>query len=198
VVFQPSGSVRLALGPDAAPAVEGSDVSDVELAFQQACESEFRRVYGYVRYCVGNQDTADDLTAQAFLKALDRLSTFNAKKGPIETWILSVARNVVRDYWRSQRRWLWRPLENELNRPAPEPNPETCILETEQRERLLNAIRALSRREREVLGFKFAAGLTNRAIAGLMGLSENHVGVIVYRAIGTLRNRFVNEEERHA
>lgn len=155
-------------------------------------------MYGYIRYCVGNRDTADDLTAQAFLKALDRLSTFDPKKAPIGTWILSVARNVVRDHRRNQRRWTWLPLGNVWNRASPDPTPETGALDRERHQQLLGALTGLTGREREVLGLKFAAGLTNRAIARVMGLSESHVGVIVYRAVGKLRDRLSAEEIGYA
>ncbi|MFQ6101807.1 MAG: RNA polymerase sigma factor [Anaerolineae bacterium] len=45
----------------------------------------------------------------------------------------------------------------------------------------------LSDRERDLIGLKFAAGLPNRRIAELTGLSENNVGVILYRAVRRLR-----------
>ena len=52
---------------------------------------------------------------------------------------------------------------------------------------LLTALAGLDARERDVLGLKFAARLTNREIARNLGLRESHVGVIVYRALGKLR-----------
>ena len=73
------GGVTVRPVPDvAAPARESLDD---ETAFERAYESEFPRVYGYIRYRVGNGDTADDLTSQTFLKALDRLSTFDPREG---------------------------------------------------------------------------------------------------------------------
>ena len=45
----------------------------------------------------------------------------------------------------------------------------------------------LNQRERELLALKFGAGLTNRAIAGLMSLSESNVGTINNRLMQRLR-----------
>ena len=87
-----------------APVRESLD--DVTL-LERAYEIEFPHVYGYIRYRVGNGDTADDLTSQAFLKALDRLSTFDPAKAELGAWILGIARNVVRDHLRARRRWGW-------------------------------------------------------------------------------------------
>jgi RNA polymerase sigma factor (sigma-70 family) len=172
------------------------DSRDDETAFERAYESEFPRVYGYIRYRVGNGDTTDDLTSQTFLKALDRLSTFDPRKADMGPWLLGIARNLVRDHMRARRRWSWWPLDWLGDRPAPGPTPEQAAIQDEQQQRLLGALRALSERERDVLGLKFAGDLTNRAIAQLTGLGESHVGVIVYRAVGKLRAR-LGEEEAH-
>jgi DNA-directed RNA polymerase specialized sigma24 family protein len=75
------------------------------------------------------------------------LSTFNPKKAPIGTWILSVARNVVRDHRRNQRRWTWLPLGTVWNRASPDPTPETGALERERHQQLLGARRGGGERQ---------------------------------------------------
>ncbi len=84
-----------AMTPASQPAAVAGELPDAETAFERAYESEFPRVYGYVRYRVGNADTADDLTSQAFLRALDRLATFDPRRGELGPWILGIARNVT-------------------------------------------------------------------------------------------------------
>ncbi len=187
-----------AMTPASQPAAVAGELPDAETAFERAYESEFPRVYGYVRYRVGNADTADDLTSQAFLRALDRLATFDPRRGELGPWILGIARNVVRDHVRARRRWGWLPLDWLGERADPEPDPEQGAIRGEQDRQLLVALRGLSDRERDVLGLKFGAGLTNRAIASVTGLGESHVGVIVYRAIGRLRARLEGGEVRRA
>ena len=165
-----------------------------ETSFVVIYEAEFPRVYGYVRYCVRNRDTADDLTSQAFLKALEKLETFDPRRSEIGPWILGIARNLVRDHLRSGRRWKWLALDWLAERPSAEPSPEEAAAGNEERRQLLAAIGALPDRDRDVLGLKFAAGLTNQDIARVTGLGESHVGVIVYRAIRKLRARMGDEE----
>ncbi len=52
---------------------------------------------------------------------------------------------------------------------------------------MLTAVAGLKERERDLIGLKFAGGLTNRRIAELTGLSESNVGIILYRTIRKLR-----------
>lgn len=187
-----SQGLRSVVGSAVAPAT----YPGVEALFSCAYDTEFPRVYGYIRYRVGSRDAADDLVSQTFLKALGRLSTFDPAKGGIGPWLLGIARNVVRDHLRTQRRWGWLPLDRLRDRLSPEPTPEQSAIEAQGLRQLLGAMSGLSDRERDVLGLKFAGGLTNRAIARLTGFGESHVGVIVYRAIGKLRARLGGEEVR--
>ncbi len=128
------GGLTVSQGVRPVPDVEASarESRDDETAFERAYESEFPRVYGYIRYRVGNGDTTDDLTSQTFLKALDRLSTFDPRKADIGPWMLGIARNVVRDHLRARRRWSWWPLDWLGDRPAPGPTPEQAAIQNEQ------------------------------------------------------------------
>ena len=173
-----------------------NDTPDIETAFAAAYETEFPRAYGYIRYRVGRADAADDLVSQTFLKALDRLSTFDPSKGRMGPWLLGIARNVVRDYRRAQWRWGWLPLDRLRDRASVGPNPEQGAMDAQRRQQVLRAVSGLRDRERDVLGLKFAGGLTNRAIAQLTGLGESHVGVIVYRAVGRLRTQLTGRDVR--
>jgi len=65
--------------------------------------------------------------------------------------------------------------------------PEDEHARASDRERLAALVERLPERERELLALKYGAGMTNRAIAELLGLSESNVGTIVHRAVQTLR-----------
>jgi RNA polymerase sigma factor (sigma-70 family) len=61
-------------------------------------------------------------------------------------------------------------------------------------ETLLAHIAYLSEREQEIIGLKFGGGLTNRKISNLLGLTENHVAVVLYRAIRKLRRSLAKSD----
>jgi RNA polymerase sigma factor (sigma-70 family) len=81
------------------------------------------------------------------------------------------------------------PLEHVEPRAGDWPSVEQSLTDRQETEALLAQVAQLSEREQEIIGLKFGGGLTNRKIAALLGLKENHVAVILYRAMRKLRQR---------
>ncbi len=158
-------------------------------AFAGLYDYYFPRVYAYVRYRVTGAQVADDLVSLVFSRALAHLESYDAARGTFAMWLMSIARNAVNDWLRRQKRRPWLSLDLLRDRPASDTPPEETVLRKEQTEHLLRAVATLDDRQRDLLGLKFAAGLTNRRIAELTGLSESNVGVILYRTVRKLRER---------
>ena len=166
--------------------------ADLVAAFQRVCETQLSAVYAYVRYRVLNAEIAEELTAKTFLRALERLETFNPTKGELTPWVFGIARHLIKDHLRAHRRWRWLPIDLLPQRESREPNPELAAVAHEQQRHLAAALGRLPDRDRDLLGLKFAADLTNREIARIAGLRESHVGVLVYRAVGKLRRQLAS------
>ncbi|MBI4677498.1 MAG: sigma-70 family RNA polymerase sigma factor [Elusimicrobia bacterium] len=170
-------------------AEEGTVPEDIGVVYDRF----FPRVYNYMRYRAADRETADDLTSQVFEKVLAKLGSFKPERGPFEAWLFAVARNVVNDHYRGfgWRRWL--SLDAVADRPARESPPDAALVKDESLRSLQAALGRLDGREREILGLKFGAGLTNRAIAAMEALSESNVGVVVFRALKKLREELKGE-----
>jgi RNA polymerase sigma factor (sigma-70 family) len=147
----------------------------------------FRRVYNYARYRCGDGHTADDLTAAIFERAFNRLCDFCPQRGSFGAWLFAMARGIVSHHIRSEYRNHWLPLDEVYEIPDGCPTPEERLISSEVKNCLLVALSHLTDRDRDLLSLKFAARLTNRRIAEITGLSDNNVGIILYRAIHKLR-----------
>jgi RNA polymerase sigma-70 factor (ECF subfamily) len=156
-------------------------------AFASIYDHYFSRVYNYIRYRVQDTDVTDDITAQVFERALSHIGSYRQDKAPFSAWLFAIARNAVNDYLRSQKRWRWLSLDVLWNWSSSEPQPAEVVAKNELQDKLLSAVARLGSRERDLIGLKFAAGLTNRRIAELTGLNENNVSIILYRAVRRLR-----------
>jgi RNA polymerase sigma-70 factor (ECF subfamily) len=147
------------------------------------------RVYKFLRYRVGPDD-AEDLTARVFLKAWTKRHRYRRDLAAFGTWLLVIARNEAIDHLRSRKEH--EPLES-ADPVAAGDRPEERAGRHDDARRLTRFLRALPERERELLALKYGAGLTNRAIAKLSGLTESHVGTLLHRTIESLRRAWREE-----
>jgi RNA polymerase sigma-70 factor (ECF subfamily) len=156
-------------------------------AFAAIYDHYFPKIYNYARYRVQDAQTADDLTAQIFERALRELSSYQPERAPFGAWLFGIARHAIEDHYRAQKRRRWLSLDLLSGHASSDPPPEEIAAERETHDRLLQALAELTDRERDVIALKFAAGLTNRQIAGVTSLGESHVGVILHRAARRLK-----------
>lgn len=151
------------------------------------------RVYNFFRYRLGDRALAEDLTAATFEKAWRGRSRFRRDLSAFSTWLFTIARNVAIDYFRKAEQ------DVSLERVGEQADPSS-LEETVQRNhdfaRLIALLSQLSAREREIIAFKYGAGLNNREIADLTGLSASNVGIILYRVVEKLRVEMEDHHER--
>jgi RNA polymerase sigma-70 factor (ECF subfamily) len=174
-------------GSDAAQAKDGA----LYEFFAQRYAEYLPRVLNYVRLRVSDGDLAQDLTAQTFERALSRLHTLR-DPGAFGGWLFRIARSVVAGYYRRHKPLL--PLESVTESPSPGLSVEGQLVQSQEVTALRRALEQLSDREQEIIRLRFVAGLTNRAIARMMGLREGNVAVILFRALRKLR-RILGEGE---
>ena len=142
------------------------------------------KVYNFFRYRVGETSLAEDLTAATFEKVWKARARYRKDLGSLNAWIFSIARNVAIGYFRKNRQMIsLEALELHSARHEVEEN----IQKRQDFKRLQRLLSDLPDRERELIALKYGAGLTNRTIAQLTGLSESNVGTILSRVVGRLR-----------
>lgn len=67
-------------------------------------DAYFKKIYDFIYYRTMHQETAEDLTSQTFLKALENIKKYEAKKGSFSSWLYRIARNTVIDYYRTHKK----------------------------------------------------------------------------------------------
>jgi RNA polymerase sigma-70 factor (ECF subfamily) len=132
-------------------------------------------------------EVAEDLTAETFLKVVRAAERFDPGRGSAKTWILTVARNVLRDWRRraSIRRYVNLGTMHDLVFEAP--SPEERLLREEEVERLLDAVATLAETDRELIGLRYGSGLDTAEVAQILGLSQGSVRTRLWRVLARLR-----------
>ena len=72
-------------------------------AWQQLVVSQNRRIYSICYRFTGSATDAEDLTQDVFLKLYKNLASFDLQKGSFQTWITTLARNLLVDHFRRSR-----------------------------------------------------------------------------------------------
>jgi RNA polymerase sigma-70 factor, ECF subfamily len=145
------------------------------------------RIYNYFRFRLAAEADVEDLTARVFEKAWSARDRYRRDLAAFSTWLYRIAQNVGFDYLRSRRPHA--PLEDALEVIA-DGTPEADEERRSDLARLAALTVTLPDRERELIALKYGAGLSNRAIAPLVGLSESNVGTILHRTVQTLRSQW--------
>jgi len=147
-------------------------------AFDRIVTAHHRRVFNFIYQMTRQRQDAEDLTQQTFIKAFDNLGRFDPRR-PLINWILTIARNNTLNHFRAAKKW--EPVSEHAAGAGPSP-----AAAAEQRDRTdslwAKARAVLSRREFEILWLRFGEDLSVEETARVVGLTQTHVKVLVYRA----------------
>ena len=153
---------------------------------ERAFDTYYPAIFRYFRYRGADADTANDLAAAAFERALNHLHQFDPRKAQIQTWLFAIAHNLAINHWKFETAHPTEALDGGI--PAPnDPLLEESLVLAQEKGQVLLAVQSLDGRARQVLALKFGGLLTNRQIAGITGLTESNVGVILHRSLIKLR-----------
>ena len=170
--------------------VEQDDPTLMDAAFDRCSRS----IYRYVAVRVGDAHLADDLLQQTWLQAHASDARVSSEK--LESWLWSIAKNLVRNHWRRRiRRPAGVPLPDaelagELaERLISEELPSEILERREIRDQLLLAVTELPHREQELIVEHYFHGRAQAELAELYDLSVRGVEGQLYRARHSLRNK---------
>ena len=164
-------------------------------AFGALYELYMPRVYRYVRTKTASAEEAADVTQVVFVKAMSSLSKYRAGRGPFAGWLFRIAHNTAVDTHRRRKPSLnWDDLPESIAESGAE-SPEDLVLRRERLDRLRVLVRQLDTNKRELLALRFAAGLTSREIAAVVGKGEGAVKKQLFRIIASLKEQYVEEPD---
>lgn len=164
-------------------------------AFSVLYQRHVARVYRYLLFRLGNVQDAQDLTAQTFVAALEKIGNYRGE-GTVGAWFLGIARHKLGDHYRQQR--VHAPLELAFDLPDAEVQLEDWVAAQLQHEQIAQALRILPAERAEALALRFFGGLSTSETAQAMVRSEAAVKMLVHRGIQDLRRLFVAHMEVQA
>ena len=167
--------------------------------FDRVVEQYWPRILRFTLASVHDADTAETLTQDCFWNAYRHRKSFRGESS-LNTWLMRIAVNLVRDFSRNRRLQFWK----KANRIAIDSNavrewlpdraisPEQRAAINEQVRAVWDATKTLSERQRTVFLLRFVEDMDIVEIAESTGLTENAVHVHLHRAVRAIRRRVGN------
>jgi RNA polymerase sigma-70 factor (ECF subfamily) len=160
-------------------------------AFRSLVERHSRRVFQLAYRITGNEQDAEDIVQESFLRAYRQLGRFEARAN-FGTWLYRIVANCAVDSMRTKwHRHEHARRENDdgwmETAPAESPNPERLAESAEIQRRIASALDRLSPLERAAFTLRHYEGRSIEEIGATLHLGTSAAKHSVFRAVKKLR-----------
>ena len=156
--------------------------------FELTMWPHMRAAYNLARWLVRNDQDAEDIVQESFLKAYKAQASFRGSEA--KTWMLSIVRNTAMDFLRRYKAGLAAPLGDQGYEPEDHsPDPERALVEQSRRKQVRQAISHLAPEFREAIVLRELEGLPYKEIASVLGIP---MGTVMSR-LSRARNQLLVE-----
>ncbi len=140
------------------------------------------KVKSYIRSKISNSYEAEDLLSTVFLKIYEKFETFDQSKASISTWIYTIARNTMIDFFRVRK------VNEEIqDDDIVAEDAYQGILNEETLQELASALDMLPQREKDLIILHYYSRLQLKEIAQRMGMSYSNCKLVHNKALMHLR-----------
>lgn len=146
----------------------------------QIYEDYHMKVLRYIQGQVNDYYLAEDLCSDVFVKVYEKLESFNEKKASISTWIFTITRNTLIDYYRTRK------VTSEI--------PENLVYEDdgfdvddESLEKLAKGLENLDERSRNLIIKHYYESKTLKEVAEELGISYAYSKILHQKALFLLK-----------
>ncbi len=161
-------------------------------SFARLYDACVERVYRYVYFRMSDDQTAEDITSQVFLKAWENLSRYQSDGKPFLAWLYTIARNQVIDHYRTRKESI--PLDEIPSLPANDRAVDEQVETQFDLQAMRDALQFMTEEQQQVLILKFIVEMTTAEIAQAMGKNEGAVRALQMRALQTL-SKYLEKEK---
>ena len=168
--------------------------------FDELVRRNQKRIFRLLMVLLRDEDAADTLTQECFLKAFKNRTSFRGDSS-VDTWVYRIALNLARDYQRSKRQGFWKKM---FSSASPETEDEPPLLDTvaaagataeaqllarEEVDQVWYTVRRLSENQREVFVLRYAEDMSLDEIAQTLDMQIGTVKSHLNRALTAVRKR---------
>ena len=147
------------------------------------------KLYGFIFSRTGSREIAEDLSQDIFIKLIERVESYDDKKGRFTVWFWRMARNTLIDYYRQKKSMPFSHFEDdEVAAMAIGEIPDTDHVLAHRR--LRSIVATFSGEEQELFELRFVAEMAYKDIANILDRPEGALRVAALRLKEKLQKEF--------
>ena len=153
-------------------------------AFGKIYDHFFEKIYRFIYYRTFNKETAEDITGQTFLKALEYLKSFDPGKGRFNSWLYRIAVNCINKHFNKDRD------TEEFVDIWDSGNGTDMEIDVEKKmlfEKIKPFLKELPYEKRMIVVMRIWDDMSYKEIAGILNKNESNCRMIFSRTIEELR-----------
>ena len=167
------------------------------LDFERLVEFYRPRIFRFALASLRDRDAAETVVQDCFLRAHGAYHSFRGDCS-LQTWLMEIAINLIRDQARNRRWQFWRKTRNAtlpveevslISSPSRNESPELLALLKQEVASVWAAAELLPDRQRTVFLLRFVEDMDILEIASAIGMTEGTVKQHLFRALQSVRAR---------
>ncbi len=143
-------------------------------------------VYRYVYFRIYDKHLAEDFASETFTRALRRIDSVTFQGRDVGAWLITIARNIIRDHVKSSRFKLEVTSADMRGADRATDGPEDAVLADLTHAVLLACVKQLSPEQQECIVLRFLQGLSVSETALAMERNEGAIKALQHRAVRRL------------
>jgi RNA polymerase sigma-70 factor (TIGR02952 family) len=143
-------------------------------------------VHRYAYHRMGDRATAEDVTSETFVRALRRIDSLSYQGRDVGAWLVTIARNIIRDQVKSSRFRLEVATADMRDADRATDGPEDAVVQQLTNEQLLACVKQLGSEQQECIALRFLEGMSVAETAEIMGKKEGAIKALQHRAVRRL------------
>lgn len=169
--------------------------------FDSFYEKYHQDIYNYVFYMVKNKTITEDLVQDVYIRVLKSYESFRGESSE-KTWAFSIARHVVFDYFRKEKRR--RQYTNEtldLDEmtdflTVDESLPDDIVIQNENVQLIYKLLDHCSINQKQVVILRYIQGYSLQETAEILGITVSNVKTLQFRCVRKLRDLMEAEKQK--
>jgi len=153
------------------------------------------RVYALALKMLGDSMAAEEITQDVFLKVWSRARTFLSVRGPLISWLMTIARNSALDRIRMERRRPTLTTEDDPEDTWEVLPDEKTTMEEERWRSLYFAVQSLAAEQRQVIELSYYYGMSHSEISDTLQLPLGTVKTRLRLGMDHLRSQWLLKED---